>query len=107
VTYVVTEDCVNCRHTTCVTVYPVACFKSGANFLVIHPEECIDCGVCVPECPVNAIYAEGEVPPNQRHFIALNAELSRVWPTITELVDPLPQADHWKNQPGKTNLIVR
>ena len=75
--------------------------------MAIHPEECIDCGVCVPECPVNAIYAEGDVPPDQRHFIALNAEFARVWPAITERQSPLPHADHWKNQPGKTDLIVR
>jgi ferredoxin len=67
----------------------------------------IDCGVCVPECPVNAIYAEGDVPPDQRHFIALNAEFARVWPLITARENPLPHADHWKNRPGKTGLIVR
>lgn len=106
-TYVVTESCVNCRHTDCVSVCPVNCFRGGPNFLVIDPDECIDCAVCIPECPVDAIYADHDVPDDQHHFIALNAELARVWPEITEHEDALPEAEHWKDKQGKADLIVR
>ena len=69
-TYVVTEACVKCKYTDCVDVCPVDCFREGPNMLVIDPEECIDCTLCVPECPVEAICAEDDVPPAQRDFIA-------------------------------------
>jgi ferredoxin len=73
----------------------VDCFKAGPNFLVIDPDECIDCAVCIPECPVNAIYAEEDVPEDQRDFIAINRELSQLWPVITKRTDSLPDADEW------------
>jgi ferredoxin len=76
-THVVTESCIRCRYTDCVDVCPVDCFREGPNFLSIDPDECIDCAVCVAECPVNAIYAEEDVPGDQQQFIELNAELSR------------------------------
>src|SRR5512135_1160884 len=79
-TYVVTENCIKCKYTDCVDVCPVDCFREGPNFLVIDPDECIDCTLCVAECPAEAIYAEDDVPENQRHFIALNAELAKAWP---------------------------
>lgn len=94
-TYVVTESCIRCKYTDCVDVCPVDCFKTGPNFLVIDPDECIDCAVCVPECPVNAIYYEGEVPEDQREFIAINRELSQTWPGLTKKIDALPDADSW------------
>jgi ferredoxin len=78
-TYVVTESCIRCKYTDCVDVCPVDCFREGPNFLVIDPDECIDCAVCVPECPVNAIYAEDDVPGDQQAFIKLNAELAPSW----------------------------
>ena len=77
-THVVTENCIKCKYTDCVDVCPVDCFREGPNFLVIDPDECIDCAVCIPECPANAIYAEEDVPQDQLNFIALNAELARV-----------------------------
>ena len=77
-THVVTEACINCKYTDCVDVCPVDCFKEGPNFLTIDPDECIDCAVCIPECPVNAIYAEEDVPKNQIHMTEINAELARV-----------------------------
>ena len=83
-TYVVTESCILCKHTDCVDVCPVDCFVEGPNFLAIDPDGCIDCAVCVPECPENAIYAEDDVPENQRQFIQINAELARLWPPITK-----------------------
>jgi ferredoxin len=76
-TYVVTEACIKCKYTDCVDVCPVDCFHEGPNFLVIDPEECIDCTLCVAECPAEAIFAEDDVPKGQEHFIALNAELAK------------------------------
>ena len=82
-TYVVTEGCIKCKFTDCVDVCPVDCFREGPNFLAIDPYECIDCAVCVPECPVNAIYAEEDVPADQIHMIKLNVDLARSgWPSI-------------------------
>ena len=94
-TYVVTEACVRCKYTDCVAVCPVECFHEGPNFLVINPDGCIDCGVFVPECPVGAIYAEDDLPAGQEAFIALNAELAAVWPSIAEAREPLADAERW------------
>ena len=82
-THVVVETCIKCKYTDCVDVCPVDCFREGPNMLSIDPDECIDCAVCIPECPVNAIYAEEDVPEDQRDFIPLNVELSKIWPSIT------------------------
>lgn len=106
-TYVVTENCIQCKYTDCVDVCPVDCFHEGPNFLVIDPDECIDCTLCVAECPAEAIFAEDDVPDDQRHFIALNAELAKVWPAIVEKKDPLPDADAWKGKPDKLKLLIR
>lgn len=106
-TYVVTENCINCKHTDCVEVCPVDCFHEGPNFLVIDPDECIDCTLCVPECPVNAIFAEDEVPDDQADFIELNAELSKEWPVLTERKDPPADAEEWADKPDKLKLLER
>ena len=106
-TYVVTESCIKCKYTDCVDVCPVDCFHEGPNFLVIDPEECIDCTLCVAECPAEAIFAEDDVPTGQEHFIALNAELSAIWPGITTRKDPLPEAAEWDGKPGKLDQLVR
>ncbi|MDA8389175.1 MAG: ferredoxin family protein [Gammaproteobacteria bacterium] len=105
--YVVTEPCIKCKYTDCVEVCPVDCFREGANFLVIDPDECIDCTLCVPECPVNAIYAEDEVPDDQRDFIALNAELAAVWPPILEQKEALPDAETWREVSDKRGQLQR
>ena len=94
-THVVTEACINCKHTACVEVCPVDAFHEGANFLVIDPAVCIDCMACVPECPLGAIYADSDVPAGQEKFLALNAELARDWPTIVKKRPPLPDAERW------------
>jgi len=94
-TFVVTEACIRCKYTDCVDVCPVDAFREGPNFLAIDPVACIDCAVCVPECPVNAIYAEEDVPSDQQDFIALNAELARTWKAITKTKASLPDADEW------------
>jgi ferredoxin len=106
-TFVVTENCIKCKFTDCVDVCPVDCFHEGPNFLVIDPDECIDCSLCEPECPAKAIYSEDEVPAEQQQFIELNRELAKIWPTITEVHDPLPDADEWKDKPEKAQYLER
>lgn len=106
-TFVVTESCIKCKYTDCVEVCPVDCFCEGPNFLVIDPDECIDCAVCEPECPVEAIFAEEELPEDQRHFVALNAELAKKWPGITEQKDPPPDAAQWKDVSDKLRYLER
>jgi ferredoxin len=106
-THVVTDSCIKCKYTDCVDVCPVDCFKEGPNMLVIDPDECIDCAVCIPECPVNAIYAEEDLPAGQEHFIALNVELAKDWPLITDKKEPPPDADEWKDVKDKPKLLER
>ncbi|RME33185.1 MAG: ferredoxin family protein [Gammaproteobacteria bacterium] len=105
--FVVIENCIKCKYTDCVEVCPVDCFHEGPNMLVIDPDECIDCTLCEPECPVEAIVSEEDVPADQKQFIELNAELSKEWPVITEAKDPLPDADEWKDVPGKLKYLER
>lgn len=104
-TFVVTEACVKCKFTDCVDVCPVDCFREGPNMLVIDPDECIDCTLCVAECPVEAIYAEEDVPEGQREFVRLNRDLSRLWKPIVERKDPPPDADEWAKKRAKRELI--
>ena len=106
-TYVVTESCIRCKYTDCVEVCPVDCFREGSNFLVIDPEECIDCNLCVAECPVNAIYPEDEVPEDQKQFIDLNAELSLKWPAIAIKKPAPPDADEWVKVKDKLQYLEK
>lgn len=96
-TFVVTEACIRCKYTDCVSVCPVDCFHEGPNFLVIDPDVCIDCAVCVPECPVGAIVADHELPAGQESYLDLNARLAAQWPVITAAREPLPDAEQWAN----------
>ncbi len=105
--YVVTESCIKCKYTDCVEVCPVDCFHEGPNFLAIDPEECIDCTLCVPECPVNAIYAEDDVPDDQTRFIELNIELCREWPVLTEMKDAPADAAEWEEVKDKFQYLER
>ncbi|MEI7841648.1 MAG: ferredoxin FdxA [Gallionellaceae bacterium] len=106
-TYVVAESCIRCKYTDCVDVCPVDCFREGENFLVIDPEECIDCTLCVAECPANAIYAEDDLPEDQRHYIELNAELAKKWkPIIAKKAAP-DDADDWLKVKEKFHLLIR
>ncbi|MGB2130525.1 MAG: ferredoxin FdxA [Marinobacterium sp.] len=106
-TYIVTDNCIRCKYTDCVEVCPVDCFYEGPNFLVIHPDECIDCGLCEPECPAEAILHEDDLSPEQDKFYQLNAELAEVWPNITERKPPLPDADKWDGVPDKLQYLER
>ncbi len=106
-TFVVVENCIKCKYTDCVEVCPVDCFHEGPNFLVIDPEECIDCTLCEPECPVQAIYPEDDLPADQQDFIQINADLSLQWPVISERKDPPPDAAEWEDKPNKRELLER
>ena len=105
--FIVTESCIKCKHTDCVEVCPVDCFYEGPNFLVIHPDECIDCALCKPECPIDAIFSEDELPDDQIEFIEINAELSEVWPNITEQKAPLPECEEFEEVKEKKHLLER
>ena len=105
-TYVVTENCIQCKYTDCVDVCPVDCFVEGPNFLAINPDECIDCTLCVAECPAEAIFAEDDVPADQQAFIEINARLAKVWPVISARKAPLEDADAMNGAPGKAELLI-
>ncbi len=106
-TFVVVENCIKCKYTDCVEVCPVDCFHEGPNFLVIDPDECIDCTLCEPECPVDAIVAEDDLPADQAHFLALNKDLSKKWPVITEKKAAPPDAKKWEGKPDKLKLLEK
>jgi len=112
-TFVVCEPCIKCKITDCVDVCPVACFHEGANMLAIDPDECIDCGVCVDECPVNAIFPGDEVPEKWREYTEMNAKYAKLWPVIHQGKDPAETIDefrdvkekrgHFSPEPGEGN----
>ena len=104
-TYVVTENCIRCKYTDCVDVCPVDCFHGGSNFLVIDPEECIDCDVCVAECPAEAIFPEDDLPEGQEKFIEINARLAKQWPVVNVRIDPLPEAEEWNGVKDKIKYL--
>ena len=105
--YVVTEPCVQCKYTNCASVCPVDAFREGPNFLVIDPNECIDCDACVSECPVEAIYPDDEVPAKWEDYIDLNERLAEAWEdkVINETKDPLPDADEWAEKEDKLSEL--
>ena len=102
-TYVVTEACINCKYTDCVEVCPVDCFFEGENMLVIDPQICIDCGVCVPECPVEAILPD--TAPGAESWVDFNSRYARIWPNIRRAIPPLLEAEYWAEQKDKLSLF--
>jgi ferredoxin len=106
-TFVVTESCIKCKYTDCVEVCPVDCFHEGPNFLVINPEECIDCAMCEPECPVDAILSEDDLPEDQTEFLEINEELSTQWPVLTVRKDPPDDAAEWEEVKDKRQYLDR
>lgn len=106
-TFVVTENCIKCKYTDCVEVCPVDCFHEGPNMLVIDPDECIDCTLCEPECPVEAIKSEEELGDNEKQYLELNAELAKAWPVINEIKSAPADADEWKDKTDKLALLER
>ena len=105
--YVVTESCIKYKYTDCVDVCPVDCFREGPNMLVIDPDECIDCTLCVPECPVEAIFAEDDVPEAQQEWIARNKELAAGWKPIIERKPAPADADQWAKVKDKKHLLEK
>ena len=103
--YIVAEPCIKCKYTACVEVCPVNCFYEAANFLVIHPDECIDCGACEPVCPTKAIFPEADLPPKWIEYVKLNADLATKLPNISEKKEPLPTAEEFKNVESKRHLL--
>lgn len=108
-TYVVTENCIRCKYTDCVEVCPVDCFYEGENMLVINPDECIDCGVCEPECPADAIKpdtaADGQPASDLQKWLTTNRAFAATWPKITRRKDPLPEAERYNGMAGKVQFL--
>jgi ferredoxin len=106
-TFVVLENCIKCKYTDCVEVCPVDCFREGPNMLVIDPDECIDCNLCVPECPIDAIVAEDDLTESQMPYLQLNEDLAKEWPSITAMKPAPEDADDWNGKPDKLKLLER
>lgn len=104
-TFVVTDNCIKCKYTDCVEVCPVDCFHAGELMLVIDPQECIDCALCVPECPVEAIFDEVDLPQAQQHFLQINALLAPRWPVLTQQIDAPADAVDWDGVPNKLQYL--
>lgn len=104
-THVVTENCIQCRHTDCVDICPVDAFHIGPNFIAINPRECIDCALCVPECPEEAIVPDTALHAGNQQFLALNAALAQRWPVILERLAPLPEHAEWHGRSDRLALL--
>ena len=104
-TYIVAEPCIKCKYMDCVEICPVLCFHEGENMLAIDPDECIDCGACVDECPVGAIFDERELPEKWREYLMLNAKYGREWPVIERKGTPPPDADAFKDVEHKREMF--
>ncbi|MEZ8824831.1 ferredoxin FdxA [Vibrio amylolyticus] len=105
--FVVTDNCIRCKYTDCVAVCPADAFYEGPNFLAISPIDCIDCGLCVPECNAQAIFQEDELPDDQKVFIKLNEDLAEIWPNITEVKPAPDDAEEWNGVPNKLDMLEK
>jgi len=106
-TYLVTDNCVKCKHTDCVSVCPVDCFYEVDDMLVINPDECIDCGVCEPECPVDAIIPDNAIEGNElEKWLNINTELSKQGTNIVDQIDPLPDHEKWDGIENKYEMFI-
>lgn len=105
-THIVAEPCINCKFTDCVAVCPVDCFHEGVNMLVIDPDECIDCGACVDECPVHAIFPEEDLPEKWNEYIEINTKYGAEWPVINETREAMPTAEEFRDVEDKRSLFV-
>ena len=103
--YIVAEPCIRCKFTDCVDVCPVDCFHEGENFLVIDPDECIDCGACVPECPVEAIFDDDDLPEKWSAYREINARLSAQWPVIDGTKEPMDSAEAMRKVEDKRSML--
>ena len=103
--YVVAEPCIKCKFTDCVAVCPVDCFYEGENMLVINPDECIDCGACEPECPVNAIFEEDDLPEKWAEYAEINERFAGEWPGISEQKAPMATAEEFRAVEDKRALL--
>ncbi|EON13819.1 MULTISPECIES: ferredoxin family protein [Pandoraea] len=106
-THVVTEACIKCRYADCVAACPVECFHEGPNFMCIDPRSCIDCGVCVSVCPVDAIRQADSLAEHERVFLTINAELAQSWPVASHPIEALPEASAWRASTGKLPFLER
>ncbi len=106
-TYVVTDNCVKCKYTDCVEVCPVDCFHEGPNFLAIDPERCIDCNLCMPVCPADAIFPDTEIPKGMEKYLAINAELAKHWPVINAIIEPPEDAEQWNGVSDKLKYLEK
>ena len=104
-THVVAEPCIKCKYTDCVAVCPVDCFHEGVNFLVIDPDECIDCGMCIDVCPTTSIFTEDDLPEKWADYLEINARFAPEWPVISQQKAPLPEADEFKEVEHKKELL--
>lgn len=104
--FVVLGNCIFCKHTECAAVCPASCFHEGPDFLVIDPDECIDCMYCVPACPIGAIVELRDVPMAYKQFVQINADLARVWPRLRGRLPPPPDAEEWDGVPDKSGMVA-
>tara|TARA_B100001013_G_C24386933_1_gene354439 strand:+ start:125 stop:448 length:324 start_codon:yes stop_codon:yes gene_type:complete len=104
-TYIIIESCIKCKYTDCVEVCPVDCFHEGPNYLVINPDECIDCSLCEPECPIDAIVSDENIKEEDKKFLEINERLSKKWPVISQAKDAPSDAKEWENKKNKLELL--
>ena len=105
-TFVVSDKCIRCKYMDCIDPCPVDCFHEGPEFIVINPDECIDCNICAIECPVDAIYQDKELPEDQKDFIEINRRLSQIWPRAVSGSNPLSEREQWRDVPNKRQYLL-